>query len=888
MTQRSRPAVYGYVIAIGSAAIVAAIRYSLSDILGNSTNFVLFTVPVVLAGWYNGLGPALVATVAGALFGAYLVAPTLRFSTEAPGSVLGLALFIVCGIIISTLCESLHAARERLRRQQVTLQHEAALREEAERRNLATLENMGDAFHVIDAEERFVYFNSTARRLFANQGLDPDAMLGQNVWQLFPEVEGTEVQEEVRRALRDRIPTVFDFEYAPWQRWFVVRVFPGPDGGVAVHLTDTTEMHELREDVEASAAEAHDHLRKLQLLYETAPIGLCELDHDLRYVRINGALARMNGIPAADHIGRTVREMVPDLADALEADFRQVLETGIPVFEKEVRGFTPADPGVLHCWLESWYPITSGTGEVQGISVVAQDVTALKRAEESLRQNEEQLRLAVEAANLTAFEWDVLSGTVTRLGEVPPSAPLGPRYTFVELVRTIHPDDRPSMLGRIEATLRGETDLYISEHRSNENPEQEWCWVRVRGRVIRGTDGVPLTMIGVAMDISEHKRLEEALRDADQRKDDFLATLAHELRNPLAPIRNALHLLKSYQPLAKEVAHGRDVIDRQVTQMARLLDDLLDVSRIARGTLELRQEPAELRDIIDRALETSHPLIAERAHRVQVVMPENDTLVLDGDLVRLAQVFANLLNNAAKYMDNGGQIVIRAVRQGSDVLVSVHDTGIGIDPGKLESVFEMFTRGEPASHRSRDGLGIGLSLARSIVTLHGGTLEASSAGAGEGSEFTVRLPLRREAALVAPQAAVPGDSAPTRPWRLVIADDLRDTADSLADLLRLHGHEVMTAYDGAEAVAATAHFRPEAVLLDIGMPRLDGYEACRQIRTLPNGRNILVVALTGWGQLIDRERTKAAGFTHHLVKPVDYATLLSVLNDLRQEPSLPS
>lgn len=201
----------------------------------------------------------------------------------------------------------------------------------------------------------------------------------------------------------------------------------------------------------------------------------------------------------------------------------------------------------------------------------------------------------------------------------------------------------------------------------------------------------------------------------------------------------------------------------------------------------------------------------------------------------------------------------------------------------------MFTRGEPASHRSRDGLGIGLSLARSIVTLHGGTVEASSAGAGEGSEFTVRLPLRREAAPVAPQAAAPeSDGAPTRPWRLVLADDLRDTADSLADLLRLHGHEVMTAYDGAEAVAATAHFRPEAVLLDIGMPRLDGYEACRQIRALPNGRNILVVALTGWGQLIDRERTKAAGFTCHLVKPVDYSTLLSVLSDLRQESSLPS
>jgi PAS domain S-box-containing protein len=470
-----------------------------------------------------------------------------------------------------------------------------------------------------------------------------------------------------------------------------------------VHLTDTTDMHTLRADVAASEAQAHEHLRKLKVLYDTAPVGLCELDLELRYVRINEALARMNGHPAAEHIGRTVMEMLPEYGARYEEEFRRVLATGIPVFEKEIEGYTDSDPGVRHWWLESWYPIFDNQGAVEGLSVVAQDVSALKRAEASLRQRETQLRVAVEAANLSAYEWDIPSGIVTRLGEVPEDAPLGARYTFDDLVSMVHPDDQASMLGRIEGTLRGETDVYISEHRSNENPKREWCWARVRGRVIRSAEGTPLVMIGVSMDITEHKRLEEALHDADRRKDDFLATLAHELRNPLAPIRNALHLLKTHTPVPKEMSHGRDVIDRQVSQMARLLDDLLDVSRISRGTMELRLDVVGIREVIDRALETSHPLIAERGHRVRLVFEGDENPPVDADVMRLAQVFANLLNNAAKYMDNDGHITVSTRRQGSDVLVSVRDTGIGIDDDNLTKS----SRCSPGGRRRRTGRATG-------------------------------------------------------------------------------------------------------------------------------------------------------------------------------------
>jgi signal transduction histidine kinase/CheY-like chemotaxis protein len=487
----------------------------------------------------------------------------------------------------------------------------------------------------------------------------------------------------------------------------------------------------------------------------------------------------------------------------------------------------------------------------------------------------------VEAANLTAYEWDIPAGMVRRLGEVPPDAPLGKEYTFADLVSTIHPEDQPSMVARLEATLRGDTDVYISEHRSNENPQREWCWARVRGRLIRDAEGAPLMMIGVAVDITEHKRLEEALRDADRKKDEFLATLAHELRNPLAPIRNALQLLKAQGAIRGELGLSRDIIERQVMQMARLLDDLLDVSRISRGTLELRREPIGLREVLDRALETSQPLITKNRHQFTLEMPEGEEFPLDADLVRLAQVFSNLLNNAAKYTDDGGQITVRAIREGAEAVVAVYDSGIGIDEEGLSRLFEMFAQGPGSIHRSKEGLGIGLSLARSLVSLHGGSLEATSPGIGRGSVFTVRLPLSESGAIPSKEPAQMEATPAQRPWRLVIADDLQDNTDSLADLLRLLGHEVKTAYDGAEAVEAVASFKPEAVLLDIGMPKLDGYEACRRIRATPDGRDLIIVALTGWGQSIDRERTRNAGFTQHLVKPVDYVTLLSVLNELR-------
>jgi signal transduction histidine kinase/CheY-like chemotaxis protein len=373
------------------------------------------------------------------------------------------------------------------------------------------------------------------------------------------------------------------------------------------------------------------------------------------------------------------------------------------------------------------------------------------------------------------------------------------------------------------------------------------------------------------------KASEDALRLADRRKDDFLAMLAHELRNPLAPIRNAAQILKLKTPDDPEIQWSRDVIHRQVGQMTRLLDDLLDVSRILHNRLELRLQRVDLRDVLTSAVETSGPLISRAGHRLDVELPRHP-IELNGDPVRLAQVFSNLLNNSAKYIAGSGQIRVTAETRNDEVVVRVSDNGIGIPAESLPHIFERFTRVSPSLDGSRDGLGIGLSLVQGLVTLHGGRVTAQSAGPGRGSTFTVELPLAPALTPSTSNGSSPVEPAAASRQRVLVADDLEDSAETLATLLMLNGHEVWTARDGEEALQVAAERRPGIVLLDIGMPRLDGYEVCRRLRMLPWGRDALIVALTGWGQDRDRRQTEDAGFDHHLVKPVDPADLLKLFD----------
>jgi len=377
------------------------------------------------------------------------------------------------------------------------------------------------------------------------------------------------------------------------------------------------------------------------------------------------------------------------------------------------------------------------------------------------------------------------------------------------------------------------------------------------------------------------------LLDANRRKDEFLATLAHELRNPLAPVRNALQVLRLKGQGSPDVQWASELIDRQVQAMSRLIDDLMDVGRINQGKIELRRERLELARVLQDAVETTRPLIDDAGHELQLSLPKQK-LLLDADPTRLSQAFMNLLNNAAKYMDRGGRIEVSVLTDGEEVVVSVKDSGIGIPPDRLDGVFEMFSQVESALSRSRGGLGIGLSLTQRLVEMHGGRVIARSDGLGRGSEFTVRLPLaavQEDNGGVVPDSkhAVPF-SPPDAGLRILVADDNADAAETMAVLLELMGHRVQHVLDGEAAVqAAVSDFHPEVVLLDIGMPKLNGYETCREIRARNKDPAMKIIAITGWGQSEDRLKSKDAGFDHHLVKPVDPEALSDLLQTLRPQ-----
>jgi signal transduction histidine kinase len=375
----------------------------------------------------------------------------------------------------------------------------------------------------------------------------------------------------------------------------------------------------------------------------------------------------------------------------------------------------------------------------------------------------------------------------------------------------------------------------------------------------------------------ERDRARAALADAERRQDEFLATLAHELRNPLAPIRSALQVMRLAEGDQATAAAARAMIERQLRHLVRLIDDLMDVSRITQGKLELRKERVDLANAIRLAVETNRSLLESKQHHLRIDSSPQ-SLYVEGDLSRLAQAFGNLLNNSAKFSDPHAEIRVRAVREGPLVAVTVADTGFGIQPEMLSRVFEVFTHVERPRAASHDGLGVGLALVKHIIELHGGTVSAYSAGPGAGSSFTVRLALAGASAGDPGLPFTPGTTAGGAPrMRILIADDNYDAAQSLALMLGMDGHEVRTASNGLEALELADEFRPQVVLLDIGMPKLDGYETARQLRERPWGRSVLLFALTGWGQEDDKERARQAGFDRHLVKPLEPETLSELL-----------
>ena len=586
-----------------------------------------------------------------------------------------------------------------------------------------------------------------------------------------------------------------------------------------------------------------------------------------------------------DQRGKTPREAWPDGIPQWFDDLEHVAKTGESLVDRGVgmtREWQPGEPPTTKYWDVSFAPWRLPDGRVDGVVSVLFDVTervtALQRAEIA----DTRRRLALDAADVGTWRVDLLTRLDTRdaalnrilgLPEVETTQPMD------DFVSRVHADDRPRVNAAIENAIAQNTDYSVEMRMVR--PDGGVRWVRDIGRVVRGERNMPIAFTGAAADITDRRlaesrsdQLAEAALAASRAKDEFMAMLSHELRNPLAPIVTALEIMKlRNDPSTKE----REMIERQVAHLIRLVDDLLDISRVTRGMIELTRERLPVRDVISKAIEIASPLIEQKQHHIKIDVASG--LWVDGDAVRLAQVFANLLTNAARYTDPGGTIEVDACAEHGRILVRVSDNGTGISPQMLPRVFDLFVQGgDRGRARSDGGLGIGLALVRNLLALHGGTVSAHSDGEGRGSSFTVELEAVDPEFAQPSSDALPARLRPTTGRRVLIVDDNADAASLLHDALRIFGHDVAVAHDGPQALSLIGKFRPQAAVLDIGLPVMDGYELARQMRA--NGlTQCMFVALTGYGQEEDRARSAEAGFAAHLVKPVDFERLAKVLEE---------
>ncbi len=653
-----------------------------------------------------------------------------------------------------------------------------------------------------------------------------------------------------------------------------------------VALQNAAAIQAVRQRAEQELAAERERLR-----ITLASIGDAVISTDVegRVTFLNGVAETLTGWPHAEAVGRPLPEVFrivnehtrrPAGNPALRA-LREGVVVGLGNHTVLV-----ARDGTERPIDDSAAPIRDQAGGTVGAVLVFRDVT------DRFRAHETQARLAaIVNSSDDAIVSKTLDGTVTswnagaeRLFGYTPAEVVGRSITLIIPPERL--DEEQTILAKLR---RGERIEHFETVRVTKDGRR--LDISLTISPIHNPEGRVIGASKIARDITQRVRAErelreseerlraalEELRESDRKKDDFIAILAHELRNPLAPVRNGLQKMQ-LAARSPELDRTHAMMTRQLGHMVRMLDDLLDVSRVGRRKMELCRETLLLADVVASAVETARPAIEAGGHELHVTLPDGP-VYLDADLTRLAQVFANLLSNSAKYTDRGGTIWLTASREGGDVVVSVRDTGVGIPPESLPRIFDMFSQVDRSSGRATGGLGIGLALVKGLTEMHGGTVTAASAGPGRGSEFIVRIPALPDTASDAQRAAA-AEVPALRQRRILVVDDNRDSGESMAELLQLLGNEVAVAYDGLEAVERAAEFRPEVVLMDVGMPRLNGLDATARIRAEPWGRSMTVIALTGFGQATDRVHSKAAGCDGHLVKPVSLADLQKLLAEL--------
>lgn len=629
-------------------------------------------------------------------------------------------------------------------------------------------------------------------------------------------------------------------------------------------------VRELTEALAVRERELEQSDERLRLILDNAPVFIYVVDETGRFLSVGSGWLERSGVDSATVVGRSLHDVFPASADQFVENNRRVVEEERALqFEETYGGRT---------FLSVKVPVRDEGGRTYAVCGMSVDITDRKRVEDALRESEDRFRSFTDSLPLIVWVHDAtgaqefVNRTFCEFFGVGPEEMQDDRWRAL-----MHPDDAGSYSQAFMECVRDRRPFH-AEVRVRRY-DGAWRWIESWGRPRFSPSGAFLGFVGTSADITERKDAEEtarrseaALLEADRRKDEFLAVLSHELRNPLAPMRNALEIMRLHDGDRPELRKPIEVVARQVTQLVRLVDDLLDVSRITLGRVTLRRAIVDLRHIVDDALLISRPELDKAHHRVTVDLPSQPVPV-DGDRERLTQVVSNLLNNAARYTPPGGSVAVRVTDEGDDGVLLVEDNGVGMSADVLGRIFEPFVSAAP---NGSGGLGIGLALARNLTELHGGTLRVSSPGPGRGSCFVVRLPLVEAARGDPPPGREPRTAQ--RSWRLLLVDDDEDAATTQAELLRLLGHEPEVAFAGAEALRKMAESPPDAVVLDLGLPGMDGYEVAERMRRTEEGRDVLLIAQTGRGQEEDRLRSAAVGFDAHLVKPVEIRALLDLLD----------
>lgn len=847
----------GPAAAVLFSAVALALRWALDPWFGNDQPFITMFGAVALSAWFGGIRPALSSSLLG-LFGANLlfVEPRGTIGIDDPASLAShLVYLLVCGLIVLLGAHAGRAHRSlREREQELQLMIDA----------LPTL------VAYIDAGHRYRLNNRTYERWFGAsradiQGKHMREVLGETAYaKLLPEVERVLAGETVH------FETELDYQTAG-RRQVCVTYVPN-----FIHQ-QVAGFFVLVEDI-GERKRAEDARAHLAAIVESSDDAI--ISKTLRGIITswNAGAERLYGYSAEEMIGQSIERIVPDDLREEEANILAQLARGERLRHFDTERQT-RDGRRIPVSL-SISPVRNRAGQIIGASKIARDASERRAAEQALRDSELRFRTLANSAPMLVWRADRenngiwfndawLAFTGRSLEQE-----LGTGWC-----EAIHPDDRAAATHTCDSHS-ARREPFEMEFRLRRH-DGEYRWVIDRGApMFDGPQGSFSGYIGSCVDITEHRALQAQLREtverlaeSDRRKDEFLATLAHELRNPLAPILTAAQFIRRNANADGRLGGAGLIIERQALHMSRLVDDLLDLSRITRGRITLHRERMSLELAVAAALETARPRIDAAGHRIEVKLPA-EPLYVEGDLTRLSQVVGNLLNNAVKYTPPGGEIVVSLAVVDGEAQLSIRDSGIGIRPEMRERIFEMFAQVDSALERSQGGLGIGLTLARQLVEMHAGRIAVHSEGEGRGSTFVVHLPLAPALAPGADAVGARGDwRPPSRPLRILLADDNHDATESLAMLLQFEGHEVHVAHDGAAAVEAAARLLPDVALLDIGMPTLNGYEAARRIRALPGGSRMLLIALTGWGKDEDRRSARDAGFDDHFTKPVDLAAL---------------